>query len=751
MMLLAAGGTRAAEPPLIPWPAKLTAARGFFTVDARTAICAEGAASTVAEQLQAVVKVLQGLDLNARGCARAAIGLVLSATAPVADEEGYTLEVSKRGVQIEARTAAGLYYGAMTAAQLLSTGAAYGKPVRLAGMRIEDVPRFRWRGLMLDSVRHFFSVADVKMLLDQMGQHKLNVLHFHLTDDQGWRIEIQRYPELTQIGAWRTPPSSGGAGEAAPYGGFYTQDEIREIVSYAAARYITIVPEIDLPGHAQAAIAAHPQLGVLGDRPKVSANWGVNEYLYNTNEYSLSFVKNVLDEVMSLFPGRYIHLGGDEAIKTQWQAAPAIQAQIKALGLADVNALQGWFMDQLGRYLTERGRAMVGWDEILEGPVPANATVMSWRGAQGAITAARLGHDVVLSPAPTLYFDNQQSRLDDEPAGRLGAATLSQVYNAEIVPAVLTAEDARRVLGAQADLWSEYLLSSWYLQRATFPRVDALSEAVWSPPSRMSWAGFLERLPAQLQRYRRQGITAADSAFAVNFQLSDGRNAALQQGGTAVTLLNQTSFGEIRYTLDGSTPGPQSQRYVGPIALELGTVIKANAFSAEGWPLAAERTYHFGADALLTRSSNQLQFCAGNTLGLRLPLTPDSPAAAPVFNVNLLNSCYLYPKALLTDVTALAVNIARLPRNFDLANRKGQTKSYPAQTPFGELVAYRDRCEAGAEMARAALPDPAGSDNRQRLQLMIAPQSGEHDLCFIFTAPTNGPLYAIDDVRLARP
>jgi hexosaminidase len=754
-LLLVSTGTRAAEaallPSLIPWPAKIESAPGGFTVSGQTNICATGAANAVAQQLQAVIAITQGLNLKTSDCGRAGISLRLSSSAAVADAEGYTLDVSATGVRIEARTAAGLYYGAMTAAQLVTTPAKYGVSVRLAGIHIEDFPRFKWRGLLLDPARHFVPVADVKMILDQMGQHKLNVLHLHLTDDQGWRIEIQRYPELTKIGAWRTPPSNGGPGsETAVYGGFYTQENIREMVAYAAARHITVVPEIDLPGHAQAVVAAHPKIGVLGDQPQVSSNWGVNEYLYNTNAESLTFVKNVLDEIIGLFPGLYVHLGGDEAIKDQWKASPAVQAQMKALGIADEDAMQSWFMEQIGLYLAEHGRTMVGWDEILEGGVPSNATVMSWRGTQGAIVAARAGHDVVLSPAPTLYFDNLQSARDDEPAGRLGIVPLSQVYNFEVMPTVLSAEDGRHVLGAQANLWSEYLLSSGYLQHAAFPRVDALSEAVWSQSSNMSWAGFLARLPAQMQRYRRQNIAAADSAFAVDFQIADGRNAILHTGAGALTLVNQTAFGEIRYTLDGSEPSPQSKRYSTPLVLGLGAVVTATAFSKEGWPLAAARTYHFTTDTLLARSSNQLQVCASDTLRLRLPLTPNSPAVEPAFNVDLFHSCYIYPKALLTDVAALRFSIARLARNFGLANHKNQVKSYPARTPFGELVVYQDRCETGAEMARVALPDPAHSDNLQSVYIPIVPGRGEHDLCFILTASTSGPLYAVGEVKLLR-
>ncbi len=757
------GGASAPEPSLIPWPAKIATQRELFAVNGQTPICARGAAESVAGILQATVKAIQGLDLKTRRCGRGpAIELVLSPSASVADTEGYTLDVSATGIRIEARTGAGLLYGAMTAAQLLSTGVQDARQdakraVAVRRVHIEDFPRFKWRGLMLDPARHFLSVVDVKTIMDQMTQHKLNVLHLHLTDDQGWRLQIKRYPELTTIGAWRNPPSSGGpAGDPGVYGGFYTQEDIRDLVTYAAARYITLVPEIDLPGHAQAVVAAHPQLSVPGDHPAVSTNWGVNYYLYNTNADSLTFVKNVLDEVMDLFPGKYIHLGGDEAIKTQWKASPAIQSQMKALGIRNEEALQSWFMEQIGRYLAEHGRTMVGWDEILQGGVPSTATVMSWRGTQGAITAARLGHDVVLSPAPTLYFDNLQSRRDDEPAGRLAIATLSQVYSFEVMPTVLSAEEGRHVLGAQANLWSEYLMSAWYVQHAAFPRVDALSEAVWSQPASMSWAGFLERLPAQMQRYRRQGIAAADSAFAVDFQLPDGRTAALQAGVGAVTLGNQTAFGQIRYTLDGTEPTTHSKLYTRPLLLKLGTVIKAAAFSRHGRLLAAVRSYDFNADTLLSRSSNQLQGCPGGDLGLRLPLTPDSPATAPVYDMDVLHSCFVYPKAFLTGARALGFDIARLPRNYGLANNytteeaRDLVKSYPARTPFGELVIYQDRCQTGAELARVALPDPASSANRQSLQAPIAPVAGEHNMCFIFTASTDGPWYVIGSAQVLR-
>jgi hexosaminidase len=742
----------AGEPSLIPWPARVSPAPGGFTVNRQTSICATGDTIKVAQRLQSTLREVQELDLHRLRCGPASITLTLAAGDPEADPERYTLDVDSKGMRIVAQTEAGLYYGAMTAAQLLSTNAAHNSSVHLSGIHIEDAPRFKWRGLMLDPVRHFLSVASVETIIEQMGQHKLNVLQLHLTDDQGWRVEIKRYPQLTKVGAWRSPPSNGGAGsETGTYGGFYTQQDIREIVAYASARYITVVPEIDLPGHAQAAIAAYPELGVTGERPGVSSNWGVNSYLYDTSPASLTFVENVLDEILPLFPGKYIHLGGDEAIKDQWKSSPAIRARMQALGIADEEAMQSWFMSQIGSYLAARGRTMVGWDEILDGGVPANAVVMSWRGTNGAVEAARLGHDVVLSPSPTLYLDNLQSRQDDEPAGRPSVVSLSQVYNFDAVPAALSTEAASYVSGAQAGLWSEYLLSDWHLQHAAFPRVDALSEAVWTAPALMNWAGFLDRLPAQMRRYRRQSIAAADSAFAVDFEVVGGGNAAVQNGEGLVKLANQAGFGTIRYTIDGSEPDSGARSYTSPLPLHLGTEIKAAVFSSDGLPLAATRSFAFRADTLSARSSSQLQVCPGNNLRLRLPLTPDSPAVAPVYDVDLLNSCYVYPRALLSGATALELNIARLARNFGLANHKNQLKSYPARTRFGELVVYQDRCESGAEMARVALPDPAGSEARQAVEAVIAPTTGEHDLCFVFTAPTSGPLYAIDTVRLMRP
>ena len=748
---LALCGTVSAEPALIPWPVAVSPASGGVTVGDRTPICTVGATGDAAQQLHDLVKSLRGLDLKISTCGKTAIALVLSPTSPVDNPEGYSLSVDRSGVRIAARTQTGLYYGAVTLAQLLSPDDRFGTQVHLAGMKITDYPRFAWRGLMLDPARHFLPVADVKTIIDQMGQHKLNVLHIHLTDDQGWRIEIKRYPDLTRRGAWRTPPSNGepnatGMGsETQSYGGFYSQDDIRDIVAYAAARHITVVPELDMPGHAQAAVAGHPELSVNGQTPQVSADWGVNPYLYNTDADSIKFVENVLDEVMDLFPSTYIHLGGDEAVKDQWKASPKIQAQMKALGITSEDAMQSWFMEQIGQYLAVHGRRMVGWDEVLDGGIPPSATIMSWRGNAGAIKAARLDHDVVVS---TLYLDNLQSARGDEPAGRLGILPLAQVYGFEAMPTVLTAAQSRHVLGGQVNLWSEYLTSAWYVENAAFPRVDAAAEAFWTPPANKSWSGFLDRLPAQLARYRRQSVHYSDMAFAADLQWPDGRDRALQGGGGKVSLTNQTDFGDIRYTLDGRDPTAASKLYTAPFDLTFGATVKASVYAPDGLPLATARSFTVSADSLRTRAASELLACGEGDLGLRVPLTPDSPAVSPVYDIDLFNDCFVYPQARLDGIRSIDIDVARLARNYGLAHDQSKVKAYATLSPFGELTVFLDTCDSGQALARIPLGDPATTSNRQTLTARLPAQTGIHNLCFVFASPLSGPFYAMGQAQL---
>ncbi len=512
---------------VIPAPAQVAPGRGWFAVGERTRVSLPLDAAA-AQGAQYFVELMRErhpgwLDAAAGGTRPAARSIEFRLVAPVAgaSPESYQILVSPQRVVVSAGDRRGLFYGAVTLWQLCTASAPVHGSVRLPAVRIVDAPRFRWRGLMLDSARHLQSPEFIMRYIDWMALHKLNVLGWHLTDDQGWRLEIRKYPRLTGVGAWRVPAGRAAArdidpatGRARLYGGFYTQDDVRRIVAHAAARNITIVPEIDMPGHASAAIVAYPQLGVTNrPPPAVPADWGVYPNLFNVEESTFGFLEDVLAEVLELFPGEYVHVGGDEAVKDQWQASARVQARMRELGVADEQALQGYFTQRLGEYLRAHGRRLVGWDEIIEGGVPADATVMSWRGVQGAIAAAAAGHDAVLSPDPTLYLDNRQGRSPSEPPGRGRVETLADVYHFDPLPGPLAGEQ-QHVLGLQANLWSEHVRTEERVAYMTWPRAAALAEVAWSPAARRDWADFVYRLPAEFDRYRALGIHYSDDVFA---------------------------------------------------------------------------------------------------------------------------------------------------------------------------------------------------------------------------------------------
>jgi hexosaminidase len=740
------GLVHASPVSLIPLPAQLQQEQGSFKVENGAGIsvpAGDQAARASASYLADLLARTRGLQLVVKEGA-AAQAIVFQRDGKSTHAEGYTLDVTAQGIRVSAHDDDGLFYGAVTLYQLLTPNAQQGQ-VEVPALHISDWPRFAWRGVMLDSARHFQSVDEVKTLLDQMAQHKLNVLHWHLTDDQGWRIQIKRYPELTRIGAWRTPPDAGHDGEPQRYGGFYTQEQIRDLVAYAAARHITVMPEIDMPGHAQAAVAAYPQIGVTGQRPPVSVDWGVNPYLYNVDEPTFQFIDNVLDEVMALFPSRYIHVGGDEAIKDQWKASPAIQAKLRALHLKDEDALQGWFIGRIGKYLSAHGRRLIGWDEILDGGVPADATVMSWRGTDGAIKAARLGHDVVMSPAPDLYLDSLQSMQPDEIAGREPVRSLEDVYRFNPVPSVLTPAQAAHVLGAQANAWTEHMPSMRHVERAAFPRLDALSEVVWSPAAAHDWKSFLARLPAQFQRYAAQHIDYADSAFEPTIQLD--ANAALKSGKAVVTLADQAGYGAIHYTTDGSKPDSRSPLYRQAFAVTWPAIIKAAVYADDGSVLAATRTRSIDREHLLSRAGVELTNCGGSDFRLHVQPMPDATSMTPVYAINVFDTCQQYPATPLDGIASIHVDAARLERNYALAHDIKLVVSRPHSTPYGELVVHLDRCD-GPVVATAPLPNPATGQRSFALDAALTPQQGEHSLCLVFTASTDGPLYAFDRVSL---
>ena len=504
-------------PAIVPRPAHVTVQPGAFTLRAGTVIVTDRALRKVGELLADYLFPATGLRLAVATAAPAgtpAISIRLDSTLARLGDEGYRLDVSRSRVAIRAYRAAGAFYGIETLRQLLPpaifrqaemAGVAWSVP----GIAIEDLPRFAWRGVHLDVARHFMPKEFVKKLIDLAALHKLNRFHWHLTDDQGWRLEIKQYPRLTQVGAWRPQTIIGRPDrdstkwrfDGQPHGGFYTQDDVREIVAYARARFVTIVPEIEMPGHSQAAIAAYPELGNRGDTLPVWMGWGVDENILNPGDPTVRFYQSVLTEVMALFPGRWIHIGGDEAPKTQWKASPLAQTRIRELGLKDEDELQSWFTHRMDEFLTAHGRTLVGWDEILQGGLAPNAVVMSWRGVDGGIAAAQAGHDVVMAPGSHTYFDHYQSAdTVAEPLAIGGYLPLDTVYAFEPVPPALTASEARHVLGAQGQLWTEYVPDAKRAEYMVFPRVCALAEVLWTPPEERDYGDFTRRLVTHLQR-----------------------------------------------------------------------------------------------------------------------------------------------------------------------------------------------------------------------------------------------------------
>lgn len=507
---------------LIPAPAKLERRPGFFPLSSRTVISAARAARAEAEILASALRVPTGFKLPVKGSPplRDSVALELDPTLQAQlGAEGYRLSVNPERVLVRSGTPAGLFYGGVTLRQLLPPEAvAVARPAappangwRIPAVEIEDVPRFPWRGLLLDPARHFFPSEFIKRFLDLMALHKLNSLQLHLTDDQGWRLEIKRYPRLTAIGSVRREsprPGNRDAGDATPYGPFfYTQRQIRDLVAYAQARHITLVPEIEIPGHFLGALAAYPELSCTGGPFQVRTRWGVEpDILCPGNDRAIAFVQDVLAEVCDLFPSRFIHIGGDEAPRDRWKTCPKCQARMKAEGLKSEAELQTWLNHRLEQFLASRGRRLIGWDEILEGGLTPGATVMSWRGTEGGLAAASAGHDAVMSPTSHCYFDYAQAKGPAEPESIGGFIPLATVYAFDPLPDSLPAAQRRHILGAQGNLWSEYLWTPRDVEYFAFPRAVALAEVVWSPAAARNYDAFFARLGGHLRRLDQLGV-----------------------------------------------------------------------------------------------------------------------------------------------------------------------------------------------------------------------------------------------------
>lgn len=501
---------------------------------------------------------------------------------PDANPESYVLQIDAGGIRLGAPTTAGLFYGLQTLRQLVPPGSG---AAGLPAMRIEDAPRFGYRGLMLDVARHMYPLDFIKRQIDLMARYKFNTLHWHLTDDQGWRLEIKRFPKLASISAWRSETMVDRhfdpyVGDGKRYGGFYTQAQAREIVEYARQRHITVIPEIDMPGHMVAALAAYPELGCTPGPFEVRTTWGVADDILCPSEQTFEFVTGVLTEVMDVFPSRYIHLGGDEAPTIRWQHSALAQDIIRRENLKDEHALQGWFLRRVEQFVNAKGRRIIGWDEILDGTPSRTATVMSWRGMSGGIKAAQLGHDVIMSPVDHAYLDYCEGKPPLEPDCVVGYLPLKQVYAFEPVPPTLTPEQARHILGGQGNLWTEYLPRTDQAEAKLWPRALALADVLWSLPAARDWKGFQRRMGAQLPALDRLHV-----AYRIpDVQGLEAEVLSLQPRAT-LSLSTPVPGATIRYTTDGSEPTAQSPRYTGPIELALvpaGTQVNARALLPDG-------------------------------------------------------------------------------------------------------------------------------------------------------------------------
>lgn len=578
---------KAGLPPkisIVPKPAKIEIGSGFFRMDQNTKIAADAKpeeALAVAEDLASKLRQSTGYPINILRTSgkthKNALLFKLSSGLSRLGREGYLLSAKRDGVTVEAFSPAGLFYGAQTLLQLLPPEIAKSEPVAgiswtIPCVKIEDKPRFKWRGVHLDVGRHFFPKEFIKKYIDLLAMYKMNTFHWHLTEDQGWRIEIKKYPKLAEVGAWRKETMD----DDRPHGGFYTQDEIREVVDYAKKRFITVVPEIEMPGHSQAALASYPELSCSGGPFKVNTEFGViNDVYCAGNEKTFEFLEDVLSEVIDLFPGEFVHIGGDEVPKLRWQNCLKCQERIKTEGLASEEELQSYFIQRIERFLNAKGKRLIGWDEILEGGLAPNAAVMSWRGVAGGIEAARSGHDVVMSPTSYCYFDYYQA-LANEPKAIGGFLPIDKVYSYEPLPAELTLQEAAHILGAQANIWTEYMPNTQQVEYMLMPRMLALSEVVWTKKELRNFHDFLQRLTPHYER-----LAAAE----INFRLPPpdgfgGRKVIFSP--VQAKLDPPFPQAEMHYTTDGSDPTRESPLYSQPIDVETSMIVRARTFLPSG-------------------------------------------------------------------------------------------------------------------------------------------------------------------------
>ncbi|WP_353776860.1 family 20 glycosylhydrolase [Winogradskyella sp. 3972H.M.0a.05] len=604
------------EPQIIPNPDSVLLANNEFVLNNKTSISYGNEFATSAKFLEAFIEEgsnIQFVEGRGRNEIRFETDEALD------NIEGYTLEISDKTILIKAKTDQGAFYAVQSLRQLLppefENGSYDKEQVAIQCLSVKDAPQFQYRGMHLDVGRHMYSVEFVKKYIDALAMLKMNTFHWHLTEDQGWRIEIKKYPKLQEIAAYRDETLVGHYNDqphqfdGKRYGGYYTQEEIKDIVDYAQKRFVTIIPEIEMPGHSQAAIAAYPELGCSGEQVKVATKWGVFEEVYCPSEKTFKFLEDVIDEVVELFPGKYIHIGGDETPKTRWKNCDSCQEMIKEKGLKDEHGLQSYFIERMEKYINTKGKQIIGWDEILEGGLAPNATVMSWRGTGGAIAAAKQHHNVVMTPTSHCYFDYYQSENEDEPLAIGGFLPLEKVYSFNPIPDELTEEESQYVLGAQGNIWTEYMPTEDKVEYMAFPRMLAMSEVVWSKPEQRNYEDFVNRVENFHKRLDALDINYANHLYEINGQLKTGN------GQISYQLETLTKGKEIRFTLDGSGPDNTSTVYTGPIPISESKTIKAAVFKADkklGATFSQKIRYHKAVGAKITIDSEPHKAYSGS-------------------------------------------------------------------------------------------------------------------------------------------
>lgn len=582
MMACSDGKVAKGDYGIIPLPQEVSITNGgsFVLTPSTSIIYPEGndLLKQAGEFLASYIKEATGYAPKV-ATAKSSKPIHLSIDKSISNPEGYRLTVTPEGIELAGVTEAGVFYGVQTLRKSIPA-VAEGMNIELPAVTINDYPRFAYRGMHLDVSRHFFPADSVKKYIDILALHNMNTFHWHLTDDQGWRIEIKKYPELTKIGSQRKQTVIGhnsGEYDGKPYGGFYTQDEIRDVIAYAKERFITIIPEIDLPGHQQAALATYPELGCTGGPYDVWQQWGVSEdVICAGNEKSMQFLEDVLSEVIDLFPSEYIHIGGDECPKIRWKTCPKCQARIKAEGIkgdkkhSAEEYLQSSVISQMEKFVESKGRHIIGWDEILEGGLAPNATVMSWRGVDGGIEAAKQHHNVIMTPNTYLYFDYYQSTdTENEPIAIGGYLPLERVYSLEPT-AGIPDEYKKYVIGVQANLWTEYIPTFSQVEYMVMPRMAALAEVQWTDPSKKEYQSFLPRLVRMTKLYDRLGYNYAKNIFDIHAEFTTDT-----ENGEVVVDLSTMGDGDIYYTLDGSEPTSASNKYDTPVRIKENATIKA--------------------------------------------------------------------------------------------------------------------------------------------------------------------------------